>query len=153
VNGENDELLRRLGPILASRPAPVYLVGGAVRDALLGRAAYDLDFVVAHDAIRLAFAVADELRVAAYTLDRERDIGRVVLGQEIVLDFARFRGPDLEADLRARDFTINALAVNAAEVSILAPDASYRSGGHRRSLWWTGRPAGRSTAPDTPRRH
>ncbi|MFW6096740.1 MAG: phosphohydrolase, partial [Chloroflexota bacterium] len=114
MSGDTTELLARIRPLLASRDAPVYLVGGAVRDAILGRPAYDLDFVVEHEAIQLAFSVGDALRVAAYVLDRERDIGRVVLGPDVVLDFARFRGPDLEADLRARDFTINAMAVDAA---------------------------------------
>ena len=104
-------LLERLRPLLAARETPVYGVGGAVRDALLGRQAYDLDFVVASEAIALAFAVGDALRSAAFVLDRERDVGRVVAGSNVVLDFARFRGPDLIADLRARDFTINAMAV------------------------------------------
>jgi len=54
------------------------------------------------------------LQADYYPLDRERDTGRVLLrrdGQRIELDFAALRGPDLPADLRARDFTINALAV------------------------------------------
>lgn len=114
MSQESTELLARIRPLLISRDTPVYLVGGAVRDAILERPAYDLDFVVERDATQLAFSVGDALHVAAYVLDRERDIGRVVLGPDVVLDFARFRGPDLEADLRARDFTINAMAVDAA---------------------------------------
>ncbi len=49
-----------------------------------------------------------------FLLDEERDIGRAILRQEgrrVELDFARLRGPDLESDLRGRDFTINAMAV------------------------------------------
>lgn len=115
------EQLERLQPLLATRSTPVFLVGGAVRDALLGRPAYDLDFVVERDAISLAFAVADALRTAAYALDRERDIGRVVLGPDAVLDFARFRGPTLEADLRARDFTVNAMAIDVAALQGIQP--------------------------------
>ncbi len=124
-------LFDRLRPLLAGHDTPVYLVGGAVRDALLGRPSYDLDFVLAEDTISLAFTVADALRAPAYVLDRERDIGRVILpasgrSSATVLDFARFRGPDLSADLRARDFTINAMAVKAAaeageEESIIDP--------------------------------
>jgi putative nucleotidyltransferase with HDIG domain len=105
-------LLERLRPILAQQEFPVYLVGGAVRDALLGRTSHDLDFVVPQQAVRLAFEVADALGAPAYVLDSERDTGRVVLPDEgTVLDFARFRGPDLIADLRDRDFTMNALAL------------------------------------------
>ena len=113
-------LMDRLRPLL-QEIMPVYLVGGAVRDALLGRISHDLDFVVPQDAIRLSFDIGDKLGAPAYVLDKERDTGRVVLAnQETLLDFARFRGPNLEADLRARDFTINALAVPATAQTRLA---------------------------------
>ncbi len=108
------ELLERIRPLLTTQETPVYLVGGAVRDALLGRSSKDLDFVVPRHAIRLAFQVADALGLPAYVLDKERDTGRVVLPEGgVTLDFARFRGANLEADLRDRDFTVNAMALPA----------------------------------------
>ncbi|MCA9920785.1 MAG: HD domain-containing protein, partial [Anaerolineales bacterium] len=111
-------LVGRIRPFLQQYPQPMYLVGGAVRDLLLGRVAHDLDFVVPDGAIRLAFQVADQFGVPAYALDRERDTGRVVLqAEQTTFDFARFRGEDLEADLRARDFTINAMALPVGDVS------------------------------------
>ena len=111
-------LLAQLRPLLARASQPVYLVGGAVRDALLGRYTNDLDFALPQDAIKLAFQIGDALGQPAYALDRERDTGRVVLpGQETYLDFARFRGPDLLADLQKRDFTINAMALPATAVT------------------------------------
>lgn len=114
-------LFEQIRPLLAQEHMAVYLVGGAVRDALLGRVSHDLDFVVPRDAVRLTFRVADMLKTPAYVLDEERDTGRVVLaGQETMLDFARFRGPDLETDLWARDFTINALAIPATAQTRLA---------------------------------
>ncbi|MGB1250600.1 MAG: CCA tRNA nucleotidyltransferase [Candidatus Promineifilaceae bacterium] len=109
-------LLAKVTQIVEKWPHPVYLVGGAVRDVVLNRPIHDLDFVTGHNAIRLAFWVADKLRVPAYVLDQERDVGRVMIDEETSLDFARFRtdnhtfGKTLEVDLRARDFTINALA-------------------------------------------
>lgn len=107
-------ILERIRPILVAQPIPVYLVGGCVRDALLQRDSHDLDFVVDGSAISLAFNVADALGWPAYVMDRERDIARVVApGQATVLDFAGLRGPDLIADLQARDFTVNALALPA----------------------------------------
>jgi poly(A) polymerase/tRNA nucleotidyltransferase (CCA-adding enzyme) len=111
-------LLERIRPFLTQQDRPVYLVGGAVRDALLNRVSHDLDFVVPHRAIKLSFQVADALGVPAYALDKERDTGRVMLADEgTTLDFARFRGGDLAADLRDRDFTINAMALPATAVS------------------------------------
>ncbi|MFZ0546227.1 MAG: HD domain-containing protein [Candidatus Promineifilaceae bacterium] len=105
-------LLARIRPVLGQQSQPVFLVGGAVRDALLGRTSHDLDFTVATGAVKLAFKVADSLGVPAYVMDRERDVGRVVLPDEkTTLDFARFRNDDLESDLRDRDFTINAIAM------------------------------------------
>lgn len=93
----------------------VYLVGGAVRDALLDRPTYDLDFVTASAVRRMSRKVANALGAAYYLMDQERDTARVVLKQEngsrVKLDFARMRGADLQSDLAARDFTINALAV------------------------------------------
>ena len=105
------DLLAEIRPFLSQHPHAVYLVGGAVRDAVVGQASHDLDFVVAAEAIRLTFAVANQLGVPAYVLDRERDIGRVVLA-DTTLDFARMRG-SLTEDLQERDFTVNAMALPA----------------------------------------
>lgn len=111
-------LLAELRPLFAEQKMPVHVVGGAVRDALLGEASYDLDFVVPERAIPLAYTVGDALSLPAYVLDRERDTGRVVVPgmggrPKTTLDFARYRASDLEGDLRARDFTINAMALPA----------------------------------------
>ncbi len=133
-----------LDRVRALRPPdlPVWLVGGSVRDALLGRRpAGDLDFVVAGDALTLARTVADRLGGAFYALDAERGTGRVILpgrrpppggDPARTLDFARLRGPDLPADLRARDFTLNAMAVSLADpetlIDPLGGQADLRAG-------------------------
>ena len=71
---------------------PVYVVGGAVRDALLNRVVKELDFIVPDDAIKHARKIADKLDGAFYVLDQERDYGRVLVpqadGTPLVLDFA-----------------------------------------------------------------
>lgn len=114
---------------------PVWVVGGAVRDALLNRRVRDLDFVVQGDALNVGRAVAKVLRADFYSLDAERGVGRVLVAQAddalLTLDFARLRGDDLTADLNARDFTINAMAValSAPETLIdpLAGEADLRA--------------------------
>jgi tRNA nucleotidyltransferase/poly(A) polymerase len=118
-------------PILASvREAlpsdqEIYLVGGAVRDAILGRTSHDLDFAVPADGIKLARRVANNLKGAFYPLDNERDTGRVILtdkaGAHTILDFATYRGADIESDLRDRDFTINAIAYNLETDTVFDP--------------------------------
>ncbi|MBP6017246.1 MAG: HDIG domain-containing protein [Candidatus Promineofilum sp.] len=107
-------LLEQLRPLLSARSQPVYLVGGTVRDAVLGRLTHDIDLAVAEGAISLTFELADALARPAFVLDRERDVGRILLpDQHLSIDIACFRGPTLESDLLGRDFTINAMALPA----------------------------------------
>ena len=99
----------------ATPELPVYLVGGAVRDQMMGLESRDLDFVVKEEAISLGRRVADATGGAFYVLDAERGIARVLVNiddENLTLDFANFRGDNLEGDLCQRDFTTNALALD-----------------------------------------
>lgn len=93
-----------------------YLVGGAVRDYLLNRNAHDFDFLLAGDVMSTSRRLADALGGVFFALDKERDYARLILTvenrQRYVLDFAPVKDGSLEADLRSRDFTVNAIAVN-----------------------------------------
>ena len=117
---KNHNLLQQVADMLRGLNVEIYLVGGAVRDLLLGReAVVDLDFAVPDDGLKVARKVADMLGASFYPLDIERKTGRVVYDvpakgniERFYLDFATFRGPNLEADLADRDFTINAIALS-----------------------------------------
>ncbi len=112
-----------LQPVFGSARG-VWLVGGAVRDHLLGRFSHDLDFAVDGEARQLARRVADRLGADYFDLDPARDAGRVLYRAPDrtgwVLDFSRLRASRLAEDLTGRDFTINALAIDLhqPEVSI-----------------------------------
>jgi tRNA nucleotidyltransferase/poly(A) polymerase len=103
----------------------IYLVGGAVRDMLLNRVSPDLDFALPSNGISSARKVANSLLADFMVLDEERDTGRVIFTDEYsgrtFLDFATYRGKDLEEDLRNRDFTINAIAFDLRNDSVLDP--------------------------------
>jgi len=103
----------------------IYLVGGAVRDMLLNRLSRDLDFALPANGISLARRVANTLKADFMVLDNERDTGRVIVteskGERTFLDFATYRGKDLDEDLRARDFTINAIAFDMRTQTLLDP--------------------------------
>ncbi len=97
-----------------------YLVGGVVRDALLGLENHDLDFVVSGDVRRLAKQVANDLGAAFYMMDLEHQTARVVCqgekSRQYNLDFSALRGADIDQDLAARDFSINAMAVDIEDL-------------------------------------
>ncbi len=94
----------------------IWLAGGAVRDLLLHRVPHDWDLVLAGSGLGIAREVANALGGAYYALDRERGTGRAIVthptsGTSATIDFATMRGADIEEDLGARDFTINAMAL------------------------------------------
>ncbi|HAA33178.1 MAG TPA: [cytidine(C)-cytidine(C)-adenosine (A)]-adding enzyme [Cyanobacteria bacterium UBA8553] len=94
-------------------PPKACLVGGAVRDAILGRRGeyLDLDFVLPEDAVHTARKIAQHYNAGFVVLDVDRQIARVVFDQATV-DLAQQEGDCLETDLQRRDFTINAIAYN-----------------------------------------
>lgn len=99
----------------AQLPADALLVGGAVRDALLGRLGErpDLDLVVEGDALALARGLARRYGGSCVVLDAERSIARLVI-QGWSFDLARRMGESLEQDLARRDYSVNAIALPLA---------------------------------------
>ena len=109
-------LITRLAALFdAQLNTPAWLVGGVVRDALLGRESQDLDITVAGDAHPVGQAIADFLGATAVPLP-EWNIARVALpdlagnGRPFLIDVSGHAG-SLEDDLRSRDFTVDAMAV------------------------------------------
>ncbi len=119
-NLNEEGLLRTVREALAPGQA-CYLVGGAVRDYLLGRPLHDLDFALPEDPTHLAKRVANRLGVGCFVLDDQRHTGRVVYktpkGHPFPLDFVQFTGETLEEDLANRDFTLNAMALSVEDLN------------------------------------
>jgi tRNA nucleotidyltransferase/poly(A) polymerase len=101
---------------------PAWIVGGAVRDRLLGRETTDLDIALAGDAEAAARAVARVAGGTPFALSDAFGAWRVVgRGHAWHVDVVRLRDDDLAADLAARDFTVNAMAEPLAGGELLDP--------------------------------
>jgi poly(A) polymerase len=88
-----------------------WIVGGALRDELLGRPVRDVDVAVAGDPAPVAKALAADVSGPVFRLSEAFGAWRVIDrrgGQ--VWDFSPLQGETIEEDLRKRDFTVNALA-------------------------------------------
>ncbi len=112
---ERSGVLADARKLVASRGQEAFLVGGFLRDRLLGRDPPDLDLAVPEGAIALSRELGDLLGGSAFPLDQARDVGRVLLagdGREYRLDVASLEGRSIEEDLSRRDFTVNALAID-----------------------------------------
>jgi tRNA nucleotidyltransferase (CCA-adding enzyme) len=114
---------------VAAAHDPVYLVGGAVRDVLLGEQSLDLDLMVEGDALAFAQALAGELGVTCHPHEKFQTAvvkGRDRDGNDVRIDIASARTevygapgalPEVERstlrhDMARRDFTINAMATS-----------------------------------------
>ena len=110
---------RAIAPVRAAFPGDdVWLVGGAVRDVLLGRPLTDWDLVTTGDAEVTARAHATAIGAPVFPLSERHGAWRVV-GEDGDVDVTG--APDgITADLLRRDLTINAIAVRLADGEVMA---------------------------------
>ena len=116
-------ILTKVSNFLTELDVKAYLVGGVVRDVLLGRETADIDIAIAADALEIAPKVASTLGGRYVLLDKVNRVGRVVLVNKEAppargqwqLDLSTFED-DIEADLARRDFTIDAMAVDLRQI-------------------------------------
>ena len=126
--------IERLRDFFACREVEAYLVGGTVRDLLMGRETGDIDVAVAADASTVARGLASSQAGRLVPLDEHRGIWRVVIpdGEGVwSVDVSSYGGDILE-DLGRRDFTIDAMATPFADASVgrLGTDIIDPFGGH-----------------------
>ena len=116
-------ILTKVSHSLAEEGIQAYLVGGFVRDMLLGRDTADIDIAIAANALEIAPKVASALGGKYVLLDEANGIGRVVLMKnggtpaegKWELDFSTLKG-DIEQDLAQRDFTVDAMAIELENI-------------------------------------
>ena len=97
--------------ILGFLPKGSYLVGGYIRDIILGRKTekVDVDIVVPLNAIEIGKKIADNIGSKFIILDEKREVIRIVL-KHIEIDITNQVSSTIEGDLCSRDFSINSIA-------------------------------------------
>ncbi|MDD5044395.1 MAG: HD domain-containing protein [Candidatus Omnitrophica bacterium] len=120
ISLKNIPLLIPLKKFFKPKKVKVYIVGGIIRDSLINRKKdnLDIDLAVEKKAIGLAREFADMIKGGYVVLDKEHGAARVVKkyrGINYTVDFTDFRGKNLQEDLKHRDFTINALALDLSK--------------------------------------
>ncbi len=118
------DLVRRLGEAAADNGAELWIVGGSVRDALLGRPVLDIDVTSEQPAGELAAALAGALNGSVGARSQFGTVKLKVAGRSIDIATARaerYQRPgalptvfpgDMQSDLARRDFSVNAIAAS-----------------------------------------
>jgi tRNA nucleotidyltransferase/poly(A) polymerase len=104
----------------------VWLVGGAVRDALLGKPAGDLDAIVERHSGEIASRLAQRLPGRLVSLGGERFAALRLVTRDGDLDLWELGEAPLEADLERRDFTVNAMALDLGDGELRDPFGGRR---------------------------
>lgn len=116
-----DSRISLLAEISREAGIKVCLVGGFIRDCVLGKMPVDMDFVISKNAERIIRKFAGNLRGKLIVLGREPKISyRVAAGGDII-DFVNAYNNDFGKDLSKRDFTINAVALDINSRQVLDP--------------------------------
>ncbi len=108
--------------ILSSLPSGSCLVGGYIRDLILGRlnSVIDVDILVPKNAIDVGKKIADKFEGKFIILDESRDVVRIIF-KHISIDIASQISPCVDIDLLSRDFSINAIAFSFEEKLLIDP--------------------------------
>lgn len=106
---------------------PIYLVGGSLRDLMIGRSVTDYDLVVEGNLNQfLRFYKKKYPDWTLFPLSEEDQEYRVVIKEDLWLDITSIKGEDIYEDLKRRDFTINAMALDLRRGNIIDPAGGRR---------------------------
>lgn len=139
------QIINQVAEVAQEKGIGLYLVGGVVRDLLLGRPNLDLDFVVEGDAIQFAEAVKAQLGGQVYAF-KPFGTAKWVMSKQVEaldhIDFASARfefyehptalptvySSSIKLDLQRRDFTINSLAAQVSPSAFVGRILDYYGG-------------------------
>lgn len=99
----------------------VYIVGGCVRDALMGKKPEDFDIVVDFDAVSVAEEIAARAGTRVIELGKPGKKIYRIQSKTAIIDVSPLKGKTVTEDLTQRDFTVNAMAIDACTGEIIDP--------------------------------
>ncbi len=107
-----DPVLFKLSSLAKEKDIPLFLVGGHIRDLLLGTHKKDYDLILPKEASSFISLIEDTLHLRFFKVGKEKldTITFRIKKKEMSIDIALFQGRTIEEDLERRDFTVNAIA-------------------------------------------
>ena len=129
----NYNIILSLSEYAESKNVKLYLVGGTVRDLMLGKSISDVDFVMSDDVINFSKGFGEIINARVIIFNKEPDTARIIINHgESYMDFSKMRGANIIEDLMSRDLTINSMAldfdrlVKAKDIILIDPcNGSY----------------------------
>jgi len=114
-----DSILSKLSRLAKEKNIPFFLVGGYLRDLLLGIPKKDYDFALPKDASLFIATIEEAFRLHFFKVGKEEmnTITYRIIKEDMSIDLTFLQGETIEKDLRRRDFTINAIAFSLQEES------------------------------------
>lgn len=103
--------------VAASGETACHLVGGVLRDHVLGLPLHDIDAVVAERGLEIAETLAAELPARLVLLGGKDFAAYRLVGEDVTVDLWDRAGTSLHEDLARRDFTVNSIALSASTAS------------------------------------
>jgi putative nucleotidyltransferase with HDIG domain len=111
-------LLGEIAAFCDANGVVAYATGGFLRDALLVAPIHDIDLTVAGDPLVMGPPLAVALGGTYFPLREERGQARILVDGGLHIDLMPLRAPDIEADLRLRDYTVDALGAALDDLAI-----------------------------------
>lgn len=107
-----DPILSELSRLAREKKTPLFLVGGYLRDLLLGTRAKDYDFALPKDASSFIETIEKALHLHFFKVGKEEIHTTTyrIIKEGMSIDLTCLQGETIEEDLRRRDFTVNAVA-------------------------------------------
>ena len=107
-----DPILRKVSILAKEKKIPLFLVGGYLRDLLIGIRGKDYDFTLPKDRSASIAAIEETLDLHFFKVGKEEmnTVTYRIIREDMSIDLTFLQGESIETDLRRRDFTVNAIA-------------------------------------------